>query len=314
MVVTMRCFQSRFLLRPGERVNALIKGVIARAQLLYGMAIHDLVVMSNHVHLYLCPRDHEQLEAFQRHIGSNLSKEIGAEISWEGGIFHGRYSSVPVTDEEKAQVERLAYLLAHGVKEGLVRRPQDWPGVAGVKQLMKGKMRIRGGRWIDRSGLYRARRAWEANQRSKNRRVRHKEPRKIDYTHSLEIVLSPIPCWQGYTREQFRKSIEALLESIQTKYAHLIAQVPEDWKKRILRRDPHPRPENTKRTPKPLCHAATRQARFEFWEQYHAWVSSYMQASERLRSGIREALGEFPAGCHLPRLNAEVRKALEAPS
>jgi REP element-mobilizing transposase RayT len=79
VVITQRCFQSRFLLRPSKVVNALILGVLAMAQRLYGMQIHYVVVLSNHLHLLASPDSLEQLEAFQRFLGSNISKEVGRE-------------------------------------------------------------------------------------------------------------------------------------------------------------------------------------------------------------------------------------------
>jgi hypothetical protein len=48
-----------------------------------------------------------------------------------------RYSSIVVSDEEKAQVERFRYILSHGVKENLAERVLNWPGVhaaAGTKR------------------------------------------------------------------------------------------------------------------------------------------------------------------------------------
>ena len=32
-----------------------------------------------------------------------------------------------ISDEEEMQVARLKYVLAHGVKEGLVARVEEWP-------------------------------------------------------------------------------------------------------------------------------------------------------------------------------------------
>ncbi|REJ75180.1 MAG: hypothetical protein DWQ36_06430 [Acidobacteria bacterium] len=313
VVITHRCFQSRFLLRPSKLVNALILGVVALAQQLYGMKIHYLVVMSNHLHLLITPDSLQQLERFQRFVGGNISKEVGKAQGWEGGIFRGRYSMVNVTDEVLAQAGRLKYLLAHGVKEGLVRRPQDWPGIHAVKQLIKGAMRIRGGQWIDRSGLFQATQGYESNPRAKNRRVRKKQPRRIDFTRKLDVVLSPIPCWEHLTSKEYRAAVLGLLHEIANDHGDLIQQVPDDWKKRILSRDPKPRPRKTKRSPRPLCHAATREAWLEFKERFSEYVSAYMSASALLRSGVLAALEHFPKGCHLPRLTGDLRLALERP-
>jgi REP element-mobilizing transposase RayT len=295
-------------------VNALILGVIGWAQRLYGMKIHCVVVMSNHAHLFLSPENHEQLESFQRFLGSNLSREVGREQGWRGGIFRGRYSSVNVTDEEEAQVGRLQYLLAHGVKEGLVKRPQDWPGVHAARELAKGKRVISGGVWIDRTAYFHARKAYESNRRSKNRRVRLQAPRKIDYTQNVDVELSPIPCWAHFTTKQYREAVVDLIQAIRGQHRELIERVPADWKKRILRRDPQPRPDRTKRSTRPLCHAASKEAWQKFRQGFKEFVDAYMRASDLLRRGYLEAIELFPPGCHLPRLNEEFRSAVEAPS
>lgn len=39
---------------------------------------------------------------------------------WPDGIWSDRYTAIPVSDEPAAQVDRLRYVLAQGVKEGLV--------------------------------------------------------------------------------------------------------------------------------------------------------------------------------------------------
>lgn len=43
-----------------------------------------------------------------------------------------------VTDEDAAQIERLQYVLAQSVKEGLVERVRKWPGVHSAAALLDG--------------------------------------------------------------------------------------------------------------------------------------------------------------------------------
>jgi hypothetical protein len=56
-----------------------------------------------------------------QYLRANLSRKVGRLVDWSGGFWERRYSAEPVLDDE-ALVGRLRYVLAHGVKEGLVER------------------------------------------------------------------------------------------------------------------------------------------------------------------------------------------------
>ena len=73
----------------------------------------------------------------------------------------------------------------------------------------------------------------------------------------------------------------------------------------ILRQDPHTRPSETKNSPAPACHAATKAARERFWEAYSAFVAAFREAADKLKAGDRKArfpVGSFPPG--LPFVSA----------
>ncbi|WP_239013969.1 hypothetical protein [Archangium violaceum] len=50
-------------------------------------------------------------------------------MDWSGGFWARRYSAELVLDDA-ALMGRQRYVLAHGVKEGLVDRCTEWPGPA----------------------------------------------------------------------------------------------------------------------------------------------------------------------------------------
>ena len=81
--VTTRTMQSRFLLRPGPEANAIIKGVIGRAQERYKMAICALVVLGNHWHALLLPENSRQLSSFMRYVNS-VAEASASELSLAG--------------------------------------------------------------------------------------------------------------------------------------------------------------------------------------------------------------------------------------
>src|SRR6185295_2009063 len=91
------------------------------------------------------------------------AREAGRLANWRERFWSRRYDSILVTDEDRAQVQRLKYVLSQGCKEGLVRRPQDWPGVHSVRAML-GEETLEG-LWFDRSREYTARRRGQAFER-----------------------------------------------------------------------------------------------------------------------------------------------------
>ncbi|MFY0578908.1 transposase [Cystobacter fuscus] len=125
--VTSRCFQGRLLLRPSAEVNEVVGGVLARAvqQSAGTIRLYAFTFASNHFHLLVWARG-AALAGFMQYLRSNLSKKVGKLVDWSGGFWERRYSAEPVLDDT-ALVGRLRYVLAHGVKEGLVERSAEWP-------------------------------------------------------------------------------------------------------------------------------------------------------------------------------------------
>jgi hypothetical protein len=67
----------------------------------------------------------------------------------------------------------------------------------------------------------------------------------------------------------------------------------------IKAQHPHHRPSKLKKSPAPLFHAATRRIRRELYDAYKFFLAAFRDASERLRSGDRNARfpsGKLPAG------------------
>ena len=288
MEVTVRTVQSRLLLRPGPAVNEIILGVLGRAQRLYPVRCVSVVFLSNHWHALLQVDDALQLARFMQHVDSNLSSEIGRKEmhDWPHTMWSRRYQSIPVSDEEAAQVERLRYHLAHGVKEGLVDRVKRWPGVHFAKSILGGKPLK--GRWFNRTDEYSA-------------RNRGEDFGRLKYAEAEELKLSQLPCWSDLTAEEYRERIAELVEEVEAEArASCEAKGIEPLGvEAILRQDPHTRPNETKKSPAPAVHAASKKARKRFWEEYSAFVAAFREAAERLKAGDRAArfpLGSFPPG------------------
>src|SRR5690606_33091352 len=100
-----------------------------------------------------------------------------------------------------AQIQRLVYILRHGVKEGLVARPEEWPGPHCVRALKSGKPLQ--GVWISRTAQWAARSRGEVLSDA-----------QASTRHELPLV--PIPCWAHWTPRRYRQQMRELVDEINT--------------------------------------------------------------------------------------------------
>ena len=287
--ITVRTIQGRYLLRPDKRsrVNELILGVVGRAQQLTSMSIVGISVLSSHMHILAAPRDAKQMADFMRHVGGNISGEIGRLHDWPGTLLSRRYRHIEVSFEEEDQVSRLRYLLAAGVKEQLVERAIDWPGVHSARALTRDHP-LRGW-WFDRSREYAARRRGERFGR-------------FDYASEITIVLDPLPCWRHLSIEETRRRVQDLVREIEREAAaeRRATDTSVLGAEAVMEMDPHFRPVNLDRSPAPMFHARRKEVREAMREAYAWVVAEYRRAAERLRNGERQV--RFPEGTFPPGL------------
>ncbi len=286
--ITNVTFQNRFLLRPSEDLNDIFYGVLGLAQEKFSMPICASMVLSSHYHCLLIPDDPKHLADFMEFLNGNLSKEIGRLHDWKGKLWHDRYHLVPVSDEEGAQIGRLRYLLEAGVKEFLVDRVAEWPGVHSATALIEGTSPV--GHWYNRTKEYAAR----------QRREKNLNPEK--YASEQKVVFSPLPCWKHLPKETWRRHVEELVANIDEKGARKRQSTGRRslGVKRILAVKPTHRPEKVKKSPRPRYHAVTARA-FKRWrEALQAMIKGFREASIRLREGDWGVV--FPEGTFPPAL------------
>ncbi len=287
--VTCVIIQNRFLLRPSARLNDRFVGVLARAQRKYGMQVVCVTALSSHYHLLTVPRDPDHLAEFMRFVNCNLSKEVGRLHQWSGALFADRYHHIQVSDEEGAQIQRLKYCLAGGVKEFLVDRASQWPGVHSAAALVEGKPLM--GQWYDRTQEYAA------------RQLRGEEDvREEQFATEERLVFSPLPCWAHLSEAEQRRQVADLISEIEEEGQQERQRTGKrsSGVEQILNADPHYRPEKVEKSPKPRFHALTPEV-FELLRQ--AWsevIAAFREASARLLSGERQV--EFPEGTFPPHL------------
>jgi REP element-mobilizing transposase RayT len=293
--VTTRTVHSRFLLRPSPEVNDLVLGILGRAQSLFPVRIHALVVLSNHAHLLCSVEDAAQLAAFMSFVNGNIAREVGRLHQWQHRFWARRYRGIVVADETAA-VARLRYILLNGCQEGLVDRPVDWPGISCVRALTAGHQ-LRG-TWYDRTAEFNARRRGE--------RVVPGE-----FATQYQVHLSPLPCWRALSPAQHRAACAELVAGIEADTQVRRADSGRGClgPERILAQDPHGRPLESDTSPAPLVHASCRTVRRQFRRAYTAFVDAFCAAATCLRRGEQ---ADFPAGAFPP--GAPFVRAVPAPS
>jgi REP element-mobilizing transposase RayT len=286
--VTCRTIQARFLLLPTPQLTQIVIGILARAKRRYPVEVCAAVFLSNHYHLLLWVPDAHRLAQFMRYVNSNLAREAADLFDWPDKIFARRYHAAIISNEEAAQVGRLEYLLAHGVKEGLVAQLRDWPGVHSVKALLDGEPLV--GLWFDRTKEYAA-------------RQRGKSFQPLEYATEETLELDPLPCWRHLTPEQIRRNVAELVGRIEADAAAERERTGTVPLGPIVIRNQHPHdhPKKPKKSPAPMFHAFTKRVRKELQEAYREFVKAFREASEELlRKGNR--LAAFPIGCFPPGL------------
>ncbi len=86
--------------------------------------MHAYVIMTNHLHLLVTPKDKKQLSAFMQTIANRYVRYFNALHSRTGTIWEGRYKS-SVIDSEEYLFSLYRYIEMNPVKAQMVERPED---------------------------------------------------------------------------------------------------------------------------------------------------------------------------------------------
>jgi putative transposase len=127
-LVTRRCAQRQFLLRPCPLTNAIFLYVLAVAARRYRIAVHAFCVLSNHFHLVVTDPD-ARLPAFEQYLDSLVARAVNASLGrWEAFWAPSSYSAVALSSPADI-LDKAAYVLGNPVAAGLVSRGREWPGL-----------------------------------------------------------------------------------------------------------------------------------------------------------------------------------------
>ena len=179
--------------------------------------------------------------------------------------------------------------LSHGVKEGLVESPLEWPGVHAAKALVHGEPLE--GFWFNRS------KEWAARNRGL-------DVGYYDFATNYQVHLSPLPGFRDHlSPDEYCQMVADLISEIEEEGRRERDGDPVAGVEAILRQDPLEVPtRRPKRSARPVFHFHSQEARESLWGELKAFIEEYRSAADALQAGEMDAIHRFPEGSYRPQL------------
>jgi REP element-mobilizing transposase RayT len=137
-MITRRCTQRQFLLRPDEETNNAFLYCLAEAAQRCNIAVLLTCAMSNHHHTVIFDRD-GTVPAFTEHFHKLLAK---CQNAWRGrweNLWSSEQVCVVHLVDPGDVMRKLVYVATNPVKDRLVEKAHHWPGVNGLVALLGGR-------------------------------------------------------------------------------------------------------------------------------------------------------------------------------
>jgi putative transposase len=137
-MVTRRCTQRLFLMRPDKETNNAFIYCLGEAARRFDIDVLLTCAMSNHHHTVIYDR-HGVVPAFTEHFHKMFAKSQNAlRGRWENFWSSEQVCVVRLVDPIDV-MRKLVYAATNPVKDRLVARAHHWPGVNGLPALLGGR-------------------------------------------------------------------------------------------------------------------------------------------------------------------------------
>lgn len=280
-MVTRRCTQRQFLLRPDDETNNAFIYCLAVAANRADMDVIAFLAHSNHHHTIVVDREGrmpEFLEMFHKLMAKHQNALRGR---WEN-FWASEATSVVELAGSEAILEKITYALTNPVKDQLVERAAEWPGASSLRATMKGGT----------LGGHRPRRFF---------RPEGDMPERV----SLRCVRPP--GFEHMSPDEWRVMLSDRVRAVEraAKKCRRTARTSVLGRERVLQQSPTdgPRSHEPRRGLSPRVASVNKWARFEALQRNKVFVAAYRAARELWQAG-RET--EFPFGTYWLRRFANV--------
>jgi putative transposase len=135
-LITRRCTQRQFLMRPDKETNNAFVYCLAEAASRHGIEVLFTVAMSNHHHTGIHD-PHGNYPAFLEHFHKLFAKcQNVLRGRWENFWAAEQTSVVRLASPEDV-MEKLIYAITNPVKDHLVEKALEWPGINSYRAMLE---------------------------------------------------------------------------------------------------------------------------------------------------------------------------------
>jgi hypothetical protein len=280
-MVTRRCTQRQFLLRPdAETTNAFVYCLALAAKRAH-MQVVAFLAHSNHHHTIVVDtygRMPEFLEAFHKLFAKHQNV---LRRRWENFWASEATSVVELLDDEDV-LAKMTYALSNPVKDHLVQRADQWPGASSLRANLGGQTlhATRPWRFFRKDGL---------------------QPESLTLTCVRPTAFRHLAPgeWRALLEERLRAVETAAAKERRVQGKRLLG------KRQVLRQRPTDRPQSyePRRRLSPRVAGSNKWARIEALQRNKTFLWAYRQARDLWQSGL-DAI--FPVGTYWLRRFAGV--------
>jgi len=289
-LLTRRCAQRCYFLRPSPLVTDLFGYLLAWAAKESGILVHAALVHVNHVHLVVTDPD-ARLPVFMHALNSLLARALNHEYGRSENFWApGSYSAVELPSEDEV-LDKILYVHTNVTKDGMVSDPSHWPGFL-------------------------------TQPRSPGRTRTYRRPRisffseRTALPNACKLTITRPPAFADYTDTQYTR----LLARAQAEYLDLVkAKRLQEGKNSYLgptavcALNPRSCPDSADPTPSgsPVIACCDPAERKRLLQQLSDWRQAYREAWKAWCAGVRDVL--FPLGTYAMRIYHHVSCAPPSP-
>lgn len=137
-LITRRCTQRQFLMRPDSATNNAFIYCLAEAAQRFEIDVLLPVAQANHHHTVIFDR-HGRCPQFIEHFHKMFARCQNALRGRFENLWAAQEPCVTQLVDRGDVIEKLIYTATNPVKDGLVERVHHWPGVNGYGRLLQGR-------------------------------------------------------------------------------------------------------------------------------------------------------------------------------
>jgi REP element-mobilizing transposase RayT len=278
-MITRRCTQRQFLLRPDAETNNAFTYCLIEAAQRYQVEVLLPCAMSNHHHTVVYDR-YGRYPEFVEHFHKMLARcQNALRGRWENFWSSEQVCVVKLVGREDV-MDKLVYTAANPVKDGLVDRIDHWPGVNGLDALLSGRSlrAVRPWRFFRREGVM---------------------PEAVEMRLAVPAELGP----EAEVLEDLRQRVAAAVASIAEERQRMGKRI---LGRRAVLRQPwweQPQSFEPRRNLRPRVAARSKWARIEALLRNRVFVRDYAAARAAWLDGVAVI---FPPGTYWLRRFANV--------